>query len=80
MNNTYYLAQIVEEIDNVYDDYIFVGVFTTYKNAEDGICKALSRMYNETVDYTDYSAEENFLDKHAHEYMITKIVTDKIYY
>lgn len=80
MNNTYYLAQIVEDIDCVFLDCAFVGVFTTRKNAEDAICKILSRMHNTTIDYADYSAEADFLDEHSEEYMIDKIETDKNYY
>ncbi len=79
MNNTYYLAQVVEDVGG-FLDCIFVGIFTTRKNAEDAICDILSKRYDKVIHYTDYSAEANFLDEHSEEYMVDKIETDKRYY
>lgn len=83
MNKTYYLAQIIEDVGgvgNIFSYCAFVGIFTTRKNAEDAVCKILAKMHNTTIDYTDYSAEADFLDEYFYEYMIDTIETDKIYY
>lgn len=80
MNNTYYLAQIITNIGDTFVDETFVGVFTTRKNAEDAVCDILSKRYDKTIHYTDYSAEADFLDEHSEEYMIDTIETDKSYY
>lgn len=75
MDNTFYLAQIVD-----YIDCEFVGVFTTRKNAEDAICDILAKKYDKTIPYTDYSAEADFLEEHSDEYMVEKIIINKNYY
>lgn len=80
MNNTYYLAQIIEEPCDIFAKCEFVGIFTTRKNAEDAICDILSKRYDKTIHYIDYSAEADFLDEHALEYTVDKIETDKSYY
>ena len=80
MNNTYYLAQIIEEPCDIFAKCEFVGIFTTRKNAEDAVCDILSKRHNKTIHYTDYSAEADFLDEHAHEYMVDKIEPNKSYY
>lgn len=58
----------------------FVGIFTTRKNAEDTVCDILSKRYNKTISYTDYSTRTDFLNKHSDEYIIDKIEVDKNYY
>ena len=83
MSNTYYLAQIIEDINNNLfsdDAFAFVGMFTTRKNAEDAICDILSKRYDKVIHYTDYSAEADFLDEHSDEYLIDKIEVNKSYY
>ena len=83
MSNTYYLAQIIEDaggVGNIFSYCAFVGIFTTRKNAEDAICEILSKMHNTTIDYTDYSAETDFLNEYFYEYLIDKIEVDKNYY
>lgn len=80
MNNTYYLAQIVEEPCDIFAKSEFVGIFTTRKNAEDVVCDILSKKYNKAIHYTDYSAEADFLDEHFNEYTVDKIEVNKNYY
>lgn len=76
MTDIYYLAQMIT--DNI--DYDFVGVFTTRKNAEDAVCDILTKKYDKTIHYTDYSAEADFLEEHSNEYMVNKIEINKNYY
>lgn len=80
MNNTVYLAQIVWDVEGSYSDCEFVGVFTTRKNAEDAICDILSKRYNKTIYYKDYSTMTDFLEEHSNDYIVTKLETDKNYY
>lgn len=76
MSNIYYLAQIIEEIDCIYVDCNFVGIFTTRKNAEDAVYKILSKEY----DKANYSTEADFLDEHFDEYTIDKVEVNVNYY